>query len=122
MKAGDKNTELGETDGTTNVALKEQAQASGDMFAQYEEDNAISLPPGYREMMAALPQITQQNQQLMQAVQGMLQNAQSTAKQGAELAASGIADKSSAMATRIANNLDRMAQKTGLSERPSRGF
>ena len=43
MKAGDKNTELGETDGTTNVALKEQAQASGDMFAQYEEDNAISL-------------------------------------------------------------------------------
>lgn len=122
MKAGDKNTELGDTDGTTNVALKEEAQASGDMFTQYEEDNAISLPPGYREMMAALPQITQQNQQLMQAVQGMLQNAQGTAKQGAELAASGIADKSSAMATRIANNLDRMAQKTGLSEDQAEDF
>ena len=119
LKAGDKNAELGDTDGTTNVTLKEQA---GDLFAQYEEDNAISLPPGYREMMAALPQITQQNQQLMQAVQAMLQNAQGSAKQGAELAASGIADKSSAMATRIANNLDRMAQKTGLSEDQAEDF
>jgi hypothetical protein len=122
MKAGDKNTQLGDTDGATNAELSEQVKSNGDMFAQYEEDNAISLPPGYREMMAALPQITQQNQQLMQAVEGMMRNAQGSAQQGAELAASGIADKSSAMATRISNNLDRMAQKTGLGEDQAEDF
>jgi hypothetical protein len=58
----------------------------------------------------------------MQAVEGMMRNAQGSAQQGAELAASGIADKSSAMATRISNNLDRMAQKTGLGEDQAEDF
>ena len=73
-------------------------------------------------MMAALPQITQQNQQLMQAVQGMLQNAQGSAKQGAELAASGIADKSLQWPRGLLTTLTVWRMKTGLSEDQAEDF
>ena len=120
MKGAQSNPELGDTDGTTNVAEKE-AQ-SGDPLQQWEEDNAVALPPGYREQGQMMTQMLQQNQQLMAAVMKMVQGAQAGAEQGANLAASGVADKSSAMATRIANNLDRMAQKMGLAEDQAEDF
>nr|BAR33306.1 hypothetical protein [uncultured Mediterranean phage uvMED] len=120
MKGGESNPTMGDTDGTTNVAVK--GQDSGDPLQQWEEDNAVALPPGYREQGQMMTSMMEQNQQLMQAMTQMLQNTQATAQQGSELAASGVADKSSAMATRITNNLDRMAQKMGLAEDQAEDF
>ena len=115
-KAGEKNTTLGK--GSDNAAPGEQGQAvSGDqdmdaLLAKWEDDNAASLPPGYKEMMqgsgpqlAAMQQQMQQMQQMMRMVLAQAGGATDAARMGMQQAQG---QQVQAIQQQIANNLDRV--------------
>lgn len=120
VKGMQSNPQMGDTDGQTNVAQK--AQESGDPFQQWEEDNAVPLPPGYRENQQMMQQLMMQNQQLQKMLGSVLQQTEATASAGAQAAVEGQNAKSQAIAQRIGNNLDRMAQQLGLTEEMAEDF
>lgn len=83
---------------------------------KWEEENAATLPPGYKENMAAMQQMQQQNGQLMQMMQALLagQKGVTDAARGAHQ--QNQQDRSQQMQMAIANNLNAAQAKTGLSD------
>ena len=82
LRAMTKNTELGRATeqkqaGTATPQTKATMQQSmEEALAKYEEDNAITLPPGYREQMMKLGQMEQMMGKQMQAMNSILQRSQ----------------------------------------------
>jgi hypothetical protein len=91
-------------------------------FAKYEDDNAISLPPGYREGMDRIQRMEQQLQQQMGAMNQILQRSQQGAQQGMNAAQGAQTDRNTAIKQTIANNLDRAQQQAGLPDEEGKNF
>ena len=100
-----------------------QAQPNIDVeFSKYEDDNAISLPPGYREGAARMQRMEQQMQQQMGMMNNLLQRTQQGAQQGLNAAQGAKSDRNTAIKQTISNNLDRAQQQSGLSDSEGKDF
>ena len=118
-KAGDKNVTLGKNapagsdpaPGDPGKDGKQEAQDPMEALARWESDNAVSLPPGYKEMMQGGPAMAQMQQQMMQ-MQQMLQAVLAQAGGTADAARQGMqqaqGQQVQAMRQQIGNNLDRV--------------
>lgn len=102
-----------------------QMPTSNDMEAalkQYEDENAITLPPGYREQMAKMSQMERLMGKQMQAMQAMLGQAKASGQQGLDAAKAAQMDRRNVIQQSIANNLDRAQQKYGLEDGEAQDF
>ena len=93
-----------------------------DEFRKYEDENAISLPPGYRENMTRMQRMEQAMQSQMGMMQQMLSRMSGAAQQGAQSAQSAQADRQQVVQGTIANNLDRAQQQAGLADEDGQAF
>jgi len=91
-------------------------------FSKYEDENAISLPPGYREGMSRIQRMEQQLQQGMNMMNQVLQRSQQGAQQGVEAAQTAQVDRNTAIQQTIANNLDRAQQAAQLPDEEGQNF
>ena len=127
LSAMTKNTQLGNNRPKQEgvAAPQTQAPATANMdeqLAKYEEENAITLPPGYREQMAKLGQMEQMMGQQMKAMQMVLGQARQGAQEGSQAAQAAQADRMMVVQQSIANNLDRVQQKYGFADEEANDF
>ena len=122
-----KNTQLG-GDATQSARPGEDTPAAQnadnapDPFANWEAENDVSLPPGYREQQKMMGNLTQQVAQMTNLMQGVLQQAQGTAQGAVEKEANAMQMAENAMRERVKINLDRLADKHGLTEEDAEKF
>lgn len=125
LKASKKNAPMGNTTGETPAKAGEQPSMQ-DQMTKWSEENAISLPPGYAEMMQGnasgmntmngrmarleqmLAQVLSQSQGNVDAAKGAMDNANNMQIQ--------------AMQKQIANNVDRVQQQLGLPDEAAQDF
>ena len=120
MKAAQSNPQMGDTDGKTNVQA--DAEQVRDAMSQWEEDNAVSLPPGYKEQQQQMAQMASNMSQLQQMLGQVLQQGQNAAAQGAQQAVEAQAMRGDAIRQQISNNLDKGAASVGLGEDQAEDF
>lgn len=114
------NPQMGGEDERPNTAA--EASADFDEMTKWEEENAASLPPGYRDMMNNMTGISSGQQQLMQMMQSLLQNSHQVASTASGQLEDAQTQRSDAYQQKIANNLDALADKLGLDESHSGDF
>lgn len=85
-------------------------------FQKYEDENAISLPPGYREQIDRMGRMEQAMGAQMQMMQQILQQAQAAGQQGNQSREQAISSREEAIMQSIRNNLDRAQQAAGLPD------
>jgi len=127
LSAMSKNTQLGNNRPKQEGVAAPQTQAQPqvnieEQLAKYEEENAITLPPGYREQMAKLGQMEQMMGKQMKAMQMVLGQARQGAQQGSQAAQAAQADRMMVVQQSIANNLDRVQQKYGFADEEANDF
>ena len=132
-KAGESNPTMGNTKGDKpGVYEKDTALKSGDVEAslkKWEEDNAVTLPPGFRDMMNMSAQgnsnVGAMQQELAQ-VKNMLRQVVAQSAGMADAAKAGFQSgenaQISAAKQTIANNLDRVQQALGLADGDAQEF
>lgn len=91
-------------------------------FSKYEDENAISLPPGYREGMGRIERMEAQLQQGMNMMNQILSRSQQGAQQGMQAAQTAQVDRNTAIQQTIANNLDRAQQAAQLPDEEGKNF
>jgi hypothetical protein len=129
-KAQSANPTMGNTEGEkSGDYAKEAADQSGDLEAQlkkWEEENAASLPPGYKEMMQGQGQTVAQMQQQMAQMQQMLQAVLAQSQGVADAAKQGAQDTQQqqiqTVQQQIANNIDRVQQALQLPDDKAQDF
>jgi hypothetical protein len=103
--------------GNANISERMAAE-----FKKYEDDNAISLPPGYREGLDELQRmrgmLQQQTAQMAQVLQASKQNAQT----GVNAAQQAGQDRAGMVRQAISNNLDSAQQANGLPDTDAKLF
>lgn len=90
-----------------------------DMEAQlkkWEEENAISLPPGLREAMTGTQKLQGQNKQMMQLIMALAKRMQGGDKQVQAQAQQNQTDASTNYRERVASNLDAVQKKFGFPD------
>ena len=103
----------------TNQNLSEKMAAE---FKKYEDENAISLPPGYREGLDEIQRMKGQMQQQMVAMQKVLQASQNNAQAGVNAAQQAGQDRAGMVRQAISNNLDSAQQAAGLPDSDAKLF
>ena len=83
---------------------------------KYEDQNAISLPPGYREAAARLTAMEQRLGQGMNMMQQMTQRMGQQAEQGMQSAQQAQVDRGAVINQTIGNNLDQAQVAAGLPD------
>jgi hypothetical protein len=123
LQAFTKNAQMGKArpagDGSAKAEQPTPNAQQPDMnaeFKKYEDENAISLPPGYREAEARLNQLEQRVGQSMNMMQQMSQRMGQQAQQGMQSSQQAQGDRQSVVRDTIANNLDRAQQAAGLPD------
>lgn len=130
--ANKSNMQMGNTEGDKsgdNTKTPSQGQTAEDIsaaLAKWEEDNAVSLPPGYKEMIANSGQQTTQMQGQMQQMQQMLQAvlARSGGNTDAARAAMQQAQGQQVqnIQRQIANNIDRVQEALKIPDEAANDF
>lgn len=132
-KAQQSNPTMGNTQGDRSGPNETSGNRQpADMEAslkEWEEQNAASLPPGYKDLMmgqAALPQAMQQMQQQMAMMQRMMQSVLGQSQGVAEAARTGMNQAQNqqiqAVRQQIANNIDRVQQALQLPDEAAQDF
>lgn len=103
----------------TNQNLSERMAAE---FKKYEDENAISLPPGYKEGLDEIQRMKGQMQQQMVAMQKVLQASQNNAQAGVNAAQQAGQDRAGMVRQAISNNLDSAQQAAGLPDSDAKLF
>jgi len=123
MQAYSKNAQMGRSrPAQEGVAQPQQPSPNAKQpdlnaeFQKYEDENAISLPPGYREAAARLNAMEQRLAQGMQMMQQMNNRMGQQAQQGVQSAQQAQGDRMAAVEQSIRNNLDRAQQAAGLPD------
>ena len=117
LKAKQHNPQMGEQTNAPNTTQQgEKGEApndllSGDMLAQYEEQNAVQLPPGYRDLVASRDQTSQQLAQMQQMMQQLLAQSQGVANAARQAGQQQSIDRAQLMQQRIGQNIDQAAQR-----------
>lgn len=129
QKAQASNPQMGNTEGDRSGPPYPKAENKGDFdsaLKKWEEDNAASLPPGYREMMVGQRQSMAQMQQQLQQTQRMLQQVLAQSQGMTEAAKQGMAGATSkqaqAIRQQISNNIDRSQQALKLPDNKAQDF
>jgi len=124
MRAGKPNPEMGgdgkpaQRPGEANDPAS-SPDAMARAMSQWEDDNAVSLPPGYKEMFKSMnSEMAGLKKMLGDVLKGGLQQGD----QAARLAVDAKTDKASAMTQRIENVLNGAAQHVGLTSEDARDF
>jgi len=95
---------------------------------KWEEENAASLPPGYREMLMGqnggdqLAQLQTQLQQMQRMLQGVLASSAGTADAARQGMQQAQGQQAQAIKRQIATNLDRVQQHLGLPDEKANDF
>lgn len=103
----------------------QQATPAGNLdeeFRKYEEENAITLPPGYRETMNRMNRMEQALMAQLGLTRQVLERAGMGAQQGQEAAQSAQADRQAAIQQSIATNLDRAQAQYQLADEDANTF
>lgn len=99
-----------------NQSSQNVATKLNEEWSKYEEENAISLPPGYREGFERMQRMETAMGKTMQMMQQVLTQAQA-AGQGANASRQDAVDtREQAVMQSIRNNLDRAQQQAGLPD------
>ena len=124
MKSYTKNVQMGRATQQPQAGTAKPEQPSPNAtqpnldkeFQKYEDDNAISLPPGYREAAARLNAMEQRLGQGMQMLNQMTQRMGQQAQQGVQSAQQAQGDRMDAIRQTIENNLNSAQQAAGLPD------
>lgn len=117
LKAKQHNPTMGQQSNDTNTTQQgEKGQApnellSGDMLAQYEEQNAVQLPPMYRELVDSKNATDSKLANIEQMMQRVLAQAQGVADAARQSGAQQAQTQGQLMQQRISNNIDQAAQR-----------
>ena len=117
LKAKQHNPQMGQQTNAPNTTQQgEKGEApndllSGDMLAQYEEQNAVQLPPGYRDLVASRDQTSQQLAQMQMMMQQLLAQSQGVANAARQAGQQQSVDRAQLMQQRIGQNIDQAAQR-----------
>ena len=117
LKAKQHNPQMGQQTNAPNTTQQgEKGEApndllSGDMLAQYEEQNAVQLPPGYRDLVASRDQTSQQLAQMQMMMQQLLAQSQGVANAARQAGQQQSIDRAQLMQQRIGQNIDQAAQR-----------
>ncbi len=126
QKAGQFNPVMGNTSGEKSGDIQTAPNDMDAVMSKWEEDNAASLPPGYKDMMtsqgqgmAQMQQQLAQTQQMLQAVLAQSSGVADAAKQGMQGAQTQQID---AMRQSISNNIDKVQSALGLPDEKANDF
>jgi hypothetical protein len=100
---------------TSNEDLSEQLQA-------WERDNAVSLPPGYKELMSSVTGTTGQMSAMRQMLEQVLGQAHGSVQAARESHQQGQQDAVKTREQHIINNLNRVQQQLGLPVESAQDF
>lgn len=106
-------------------ATVSQAQSSTDFdsqLSQWEADNAVTLPPAYKNMATQMSTLATQNQQMQEMMRGLVGHMQGVATASQNQAQQGSNAQASAYQQAIANNLNRAQQKHQLPDEVANDF
>lgn len=121
-KAGESNPTMGNTDGEKSMSPDDMSKA----MSKWEEDNAATLPPGYKEMMTANGSGMADMQRALAETQNMLKmvlaNSQGVADAAAGQVQNAQSQQINAVRGQIANNIDRVQQALGLPDSAADDF
>ena len=107
-----KNPTMGNTAGETSQSPNGSKMQSplNDQLSKWEEDNAVQLPPGYKEILVngggEMQAVKKQLAQTQQALRAMMARTQGVADAAKQQVANATTDKTQAIKQSIANNLD----------------
>lgn len=124
LKAKQHNPQMGQQSNEPNATQqgdKREApneMISGDMLSQYEEQNAVQLPPGYRELVAGKDAQGQQLAQMQMMMQQLLAQSQGVANAARQAGQQQAVDRGQLMQQRIGQNIDQAAQRHLGSQSP----
>ena len=124
LKAKQHNPQMGQQSNEPNAAQQGEKRdapnemISGDMLSQYEEQNAVQLPPGYRELVANKDATSQQLAQMQQMMQQLLAQSQGVANAARQAGQQQAVDRAQLMQQRIGQNIDAAAQRHLGSQSP----
>ncbi len=128
IKAQASNPQMGNTKGERSGDTPPPEDQDA-LLSRWEQDNAATLPPGYREMMTGTGQQSQtmsQMQQQLASTQQMLQQVLAQTQGVADAAKTGMGQAQNqqvaAIQKTIANNVDRVQQHLGLPDEEAENF
>jgi hypothetical protein len=118
LQGGQKNAQMGGKDERPN----NQTPPDVDPLAKWEEDNAASLPPGYREMMQGSGSIQQELASVKQMLQQVLQASAGVADAARVGNQDAQQQRISSIQQNIANNIDRAQAQLQLPDDAANDF
>lgn len=121
-RANQKNPQMGAEAERRQDTQARSAPLDRESLAKWAEENAVSLPPGYEEMMANSQRMQQGMGQMMQMMRAMMAQSQGNV-QAAAMANRGVQnDRSQIIQQQIGMNLDRVQQHLGLPDNTANDF
>ena len=125
-KAQTHNPMMGKgTQNPEDAARAQVVDSSADvdgMMKQWEEDNAVSLPPRFRETMDGMAEMKAQNQELRQMLQQVIQGQQSVTSSTQKQLDASDSREGNVMQQRIGNNLQQAQSSLGLPDDAEQEF
>ena len=126
LKAMSKNAQMGKSrpkqDGVAAPvapAADSAANSSAKLneeWAKYEDENAISLPPGFKEMSGRMEAIEGMMGKMVNMNQQIMQQAMAAGQQGNQSREEAMQTRDEVLQQRIRNNLDTAQQSAGLPD------
>lgn len=98
------------------------APVDREALAKWAEDNAVSLPPGYEQMMTNTAQMQQGMAQMMQMMRAMMAQSQGMTQAAAIANRNVQSDRNQQIRQQIGMNLDRVQQALGLPSEAANDF
>tara|TARA_Y100000287_G_scaffold105848_1_gene84869 strand:+ start:271 stop:1287 length:1017 start_codon:yes stop_codon:yes gene_type:complete len=126
LKAMSKNAQMGQArpkqEGVAQPVAPQQGDAASasaklnEEFQKYEDENAISLPPGYQQMNSEIAEMKRMMGQMVNMNQNIMQQAMAAGQQGNQSREEAMQSREDAIANTIRNNLDKAQQQAGLPD------
>ena len=103
-----------------NPEVPNSSDAAG--LRKWEEENAVSLPPGYQEIARNMQNLQEMQGQTQQMLQSVIANSQAVADAGQEAVMGAESQMQQASQQQIANNLDKVQNSLGLPDEAAQDF
>lgn len=121
-RAQQSNPTMGNTQGQRPATAEQPTQPDADPLAKWEEENAASLPPGYRDLMMTQRQMQQMLSQTQRMMQMMMAQGQGVADAARVASQDATSQRINAIRQSIATNLDRAQQSLQLPDTAAQDF
>lgn len=122
LRATQKNPQMGDPNADAPGRENKESPPDVDPLAKWEEENAATLPPGYREMMTGNQSIQQQMAQMQQMLQQVLAGASGVADAARAGNEDARSERINAIRQSIANNIDRAQAQLQLPDTEAENF